>query len=261
MARMEELLALCAERGLFLLEDACQAFGATWQGRHLGAIGQAGCYSFDFNKLITCGEGGAVVTNSREIYQRADMYHDHGHDHSQEDRGAEGHPFPGYNFRITELQAAVGCAQMSKLDKFLALQRGHKQVIKDALASLPGLSFRHLPDPAGDSATFLSFFLPSPGQAAAANQALKQAGIDGVFYWFANNWHYIRNWEHLRQRRFAHPLAPGLLQAMPDYAQKAFPGSDELMGRCISLAIKLSWSPEETEKRAQKIRQVLAALL
>jgi 8-amino-3,8-dideoxy-alpha-D-manno-octulosonate transaminase len=261
MARMDELLTLAAERGLLLLEDACQAFGATWQGRHLGAIGQAGCYSFDFNKLITCGEGGAVVTSSRETYQRADMYHDHGHDHSQDDRGAEGHPFPGYNFRITELQAAVGCAQMGKLDKFLALQRRNKLILKQSLASFKGVSFRHLPDPEGDSATFLSFFLPGAAQAAAADQALKQAGVDGVFYWFANNWHYIRNWQHLRQRRFAHPLAPGLLQAMPDYAQTSFPQSDELMGRCLSLAVRLSWSQEEVEERAQKIRRVMASVL
>jgi 8-amino-3,8-dideoxy-alpha-D-manno-octulosonate transaminase len=261
MAAMEELQQLCARSGLLLLEDACQAFGATWQGRHLGTIGHAGCYSFDFNKLITCGEGGAVVTNSREIYRRADMYHDHGHDHTQEDRGAEGHLFPGYNFRITELQAAVGCAQINKLDKFLEIQRRHKLVMKQALASLKGVSFRHLPDPEGDSATFLSFFLPSAGQAAAAAQALKKAGLDGAFYWFANNWHYIRNWEHLRQRQFAHPIAPNLLKAMPDYAQAVFPRSDDLMGRCISLAVKLGWTREEIEKRAEKLRQAIASVL
>ncbi|MDR1396584.1 MAG: DegT/DnrJ/EryC1/StrS family aminotransferase [Desulfarculales bacterium] len=261
MARMEELQELCSRRGLFLLEDACQAFGASWRGRHLGAIGHVGCYSFDFNKLITCGEGGAVVTNSEDIYRRADMYHDHGHDHSDDDRGAEGHLSPGYNFRISELHAAVGCAQMTKLDRFLHIQRRNKKILRDALADLKGVTFRAMPDPDGDSATFLSFFLPAAPVAAAAAAALREAGVDGVFYWFANNWHYIRNWEHFQKRRFAHPQAPALLAAMPDYSKVSFARSDELMSRCLSLTIRLGWSEEEAGRRAEKIRQILTLVL
>ena len=78
-----------------LLEDACQAFGASYRGKMLGTFGDAGCYSFDFNKIVTCGEGGAIVTDCKKTYERADMYHDHGHDHKNDDRGLETHPFPG----------------------------------------------------------------------------------------------------------------------------------------------------------------------
>ncbi|MDR1965263.1 MAG: DegT/DnrJ/EryC1/StrS family aminotransferase, partial [Synergistaceae bacterium] len=170
-AKIGELREICDEKHLFLLEDACQAFGASYRGKALGTIGDAGCYSFDFNKMVTCGEGGALVTNSRDVYERADMYHDHGHDHTKSDRGAEDHPFPGYNYRITELHAAIGLAQIAKLDRFVSMQRASKRVFKEALSRVPGLSFRALPDPDGDCATFVSFFMPDEDAARRATRA------------------------------------------------------------------------------------------
>jgi 8-amino-3,8-dideoxy-alpha-D-manno-octulosonate transaminase len=74
-------------------------------------------------KTITCGEGGAVVTFDPEVARRCDQYADHGHDHQGVDRGADLHPALGYNFRISELHAAVGLAQLRKLDRFLEIQR------------------------------------------------------------------------------------------------------------------------------------------
>ncbi|MBE2273039.1 MAG: DegT/DnrJ/EryC1/StrS family aminotransferase, partial [Flavobacteriales bacterium] len=115
MADMDALRQICKEHDLLLLEDACQSIGATYNGKHLGTIGDAGAYSFDFVKTITCGEGGAVVTNQPDIYLRCDAYADHGHDHAGIDRGADQHPFLGFNYRISELHAAVGLAQIRKL--------------------------------------------------------------------------------------------------------------------------------------------------
>src|SRR5690606_7491221 len=115
--------AICTQHGLLLLEDACQAFGGSYKGKALGTIGDAGTFSFDFVKTITCGEGGAVVTHNTSDYQKMDAYADHGHDHLGVDRGADKHPYLGYNYRISELHAAVGIAQLRKLDQFLAIQR------------------------------------------------------------------------------------------------------------------------------------------
>lgn len=261
MAQVDELQAVCREQGLLLLEDACQAFGASFHGNMLGSIGNAGCYSFDFNKIVTCGEGGAVVTNDTALYERADRYHDHGHDHRNDDRGAEDHPFAGYNYRISELHAAVGCGQIGKLERFVAIHRRHKQMLKDALENLPGVTFRRLPDPAGDSATFLTFFMPSETIARRTATALKAAGVDGVFHWYDNNWHYIRKWEHLKTRAFAHPLYKPLLDAMPDYAKTEFRQSDAIISRTLSIAIKMGWTDDEVRTRAALIRTTVQSSL
>ena len=117
------LKQICEEHDLILLEDACQSIGATYKGKMVGTIGDAGTFSFDFVKTITCGEGGVVMTNNEDVYTKCDGYTDHGHDHIGADRGADLHPFVGYNFRISELHAAVGLAQIRKLDHFLAIQK------------------------------------------------------------------------------------------------------------------------------------------
>ena len=250
-AELDEIADIARKHGLFLLEDACQAFGGSYKGRALGTIGDAGCYSFDFNKMVTCGEGGAMVTGKREVYDRADMYHDHGHDHTNSDRGAEGHPFPGCNHRISELHAAIGLAQMTKLDRFLSIQRRNKSIFKRELSDISEIKFRPLPDPDGDCATFLSFFTPSEASARGVIRSLKEAGTEGVFHWYDNNWHYIRNWNHFKDRSFAAPLCRDILNGMPDYNKRKFK-SDDILSRCISVTIKLGWSEEEASERAKR---------
>ena len=129
MGNMDALQAICKKHNLILVEDACQAIGGTYKGKPLGSIGDLGCFSFDFVKTITCGEGGAVITNNKEYYTNADHYSDHGHDHVGNDRGAETHPFLGYNFRISELHAAVGLAQVKRLHEFIAIQKKNYTII------------------------------------------------------------------------------------------------------------------------------------
>lgn len=108
MADMDGLLAVARQHGLLVLEDACQAIGGSYQGKPLGSIGDAGCFSFDSVKTITCGEGGGIITQRDDVYANAHMYSDHGHDHIGNDRGAEGHPIMGLNYRLSDLNAAMG---------------------------------------------------------------------------------------------------------------------------------------------------------
>ena len=125
MADLDPLIQICKEHNLILLEDACQSIGASYKGKFLGTIGHAGTFSFDFVKTITCAEGGVVMTNDQAVYTKSDGFTDHGHDHKGVDRGADLHPFIGYNYRISELHAAVGLAQIRKLDKFLSIQKNN----------------------------------------------------------------------------------------------------------------------------------------
>lgn len=261
MARIEEIKAVCDQKGLLLIEDSCQSIGASYQGKALGTFGRMGCFSFDPVKTITCGEGGAVVTDDAELYASAHAYADHGHDHIGNDRGAEDHPIIGYNHRISELNAAVGLAQLRKLDAILETQRTHKAAIREAMAAYPQVKFRHLPDPSGDSATFLSFMLPHEDLARQTARALNAAGADGCFYWYDNNWHYFRQWHHLKQMRVAARLPAQLYDYRPDYGSTALPRSDAVIGRTISMQIKLGWRPEHLDARVDAVRKVLAEIV
>ena len=262
MADLDALKAICDEHHLILLEDACQSIGGTYKGKHLGTIGHAGTFSFDFVKMITCGEGGVVMTNDQSVYTKCDAFTDHGHDHLGVDRGADLHPFLGYNFRISELHAAVGLAQIRKLDTFLSIQRRNNQILRSYLEQVPGISFRVVPDPSGDSASFLSWFLPSQEKMEKAIEALKTAGIfAGNFYWFANNWHYIRKWDHLKNVQSLYALNEAQQIALSKLSDTKFEASDAIMSRCISTAISLTWTEEQVNAKGAQFLQVLKEAL
>lgn len=261
MAQLDELKSICTDHNLLLIEDACQAIGGTYKGQYLGTIGNVGTFSFDFVKIMTCGEGGVVMTNDLDIAEKCDQFSDHGHDHYGKDRGADLHPYLGYNYRISELHAAVGLAQIRKMDYFLELQRRNHQIIFNCLKDIPGLSFRRIPDPEGDTGSFLSFFLPSSQQAQAAASALAQEGIAGNPYWYDNNWHYIRKWEHLKNASFLNRIPEEQKQAILHYANQAFAASDAIISRCISSAINLSWTEEQAMERGNKMAAILKKII
>lgn len=257
MANLRALKTLCDKHGLLLLEDACQAIGGSYEGKPLGSYGDLGCFSFDYVKTITCGEGGALITNNGKYYKNADHYSDHGHDHLGKDRGAESHPFLGYNYRISELNAAVGLAQFRRLDDFLAIQERNYSILRNALESIDGINFRKVPEGGIENYSFLSFFLPNEEKAKASQEALSEAGIDGCFYWFDNNWHYYRKWEHLTKMKSLGNLPQEVKDKMPDYSKADFSKSDHWVSRNISCLIKLGWSESEVRERAKKMVAVL----
>ena len=262
MADMDALQAICKEHKLILLEDACQSIGATYKGKKVGTIGDAGTFSFDFVKTITCAEGGAVMTNREDIYINSDGYSDHGHDHKGVDRGADLHPFIGYNFRISELHAAVGLAQIKKLDTFLSTQRKNHAALKNILSSIPEISFRRIPDETGDSCTFLSWFLPTEEIARAVVAEMKAQNIlAGNFYWYDNNWHYIRKWDHLKKSVTLNALHPDLKSAVMHHANKDFAASDAVMGRCVSTAIGLMWTDEQIKIKGEQMINAIRKVL
>jgi 8-amino-3,8-dideoxy-alpha-D-manno-octulosonate transaminase len=262
MANVDALIAICKEHHLMLLEDACQSIGASYKGKHVGAIGDAGTFSFDFVKTITCGEGGAVITNDKNVYIKCDGYSDHGHDHKGMDRGADLHPFLGYNFRISELHAAVGLAQIRRLDQFLKIQKQNHLQLKNILSQVPGISFRKIPDPAGDSCTFLSWFLPTEEiTRAVVNEFKTQNILAGNFYWYDNNWHYIRKWDHLKSSSSLSSLNDPQQQALKKLQAQDLTESDAIMSRCISSSISLLWTPEQVREKGEKMMSVIKKLL
>lgn len=253
MADLGALKTICEKHDLLLLEDACQAIGGSYQGKPLGSIGHLGCFSFDYVKTITCGEGGALITNNEAYHENAHKYSDHGHDHLGNDRGAEQHPFLGYNFRISELNAAVGLAQVSRLDEFLEIQKRNYTILREALSHVSEITFRRVPEGGVENYSFLSFFLPTKEIAQNVHQALGTNGVDACFYWFDNNWHYYRKWEHLTNLESLGKLPKEVKDGLPDYSTSDFSASDHWIGRTISCLIKLSWTEKEVQQRARKM--------
>lgn len=252
MADLEALKSIAKKHNLFLIEDACQATGATYKGDFLGTIGDIGCLSFDFVKTVTCGEGGAVLTNNKEIYSLADQFSDHGHDHTGNDRGAEDHPITGLNFRISELHAAIGLAQWGKLDGFIQKQRKIKSLIKSELKNSTVINFRRTPDESGDNASFLSLILNDENTARNLAAGLKEKGIPNA-YWFDNKWHYIRKWDHFKNLKNDRTLYKEQRDLLPDYAQQDFSVSDEVMKKVVSIPISLQWDEEKAAEISKSI--------
>lgn len=261
MADLEALKAICDKHNLILLEDACQAIGGTYQGKSLGSYGDLGCFSFDYVKTITCGEGGGVITNNQEYAINADYYQDHGHDHVGKDRGAETHPFLGYNFRISELNAAVGLAQLDKLDGILKIQKEHYSIIRKELETIEGVTFRRVPAGGEENYSFLSFFLLTEELTQKAHKALSEAGVDACFYWYTNNWHYINGWEHLRNQKSLGKLSSEVKNQMQDLNQTDFSKSDAIMGRTLSSLIKIGWSDKQVKERARIMSETIKDIL
>jgi len=261
MADLAALRAICEKHDLILLEDACQAIGGTFDGKPLGSYGDLGCFSFDFVKTITCGEGGAVITNNARYKVNADHYQDHGHDHVGNDRGAETHPHLGYNFRISELNAAVGIAQLRKIDSILEMQEANYRKMREAISGIEGVSFRRVPKGGVENYSFLNFFLPTVELAQKAHESLLKHGVDGSFYWYSNNWHYIRGWEHLRELKSLNRLPSEVRSQMQNLDKVDFSKSDHWMGRTVSCLVKVGWSNEEIQQRATNMRLALEEVL
>ncbi|MDD7886139.1 DegT/DnrJ/EryC1/StrS aminotransferase family protein [Flavivirga sp. 57AJ16] len=261
MGDMNALQAICDTHDLLLVEDACQAIGGVYKGKPLGSIGDLGCFSFDFVKTITCGEGGAVITNNKEYYTNADHYSDHGHDHVGHDRGAERHPFLGYNFRISELHAAVGLAQVKRLPEFLTIQKKNYTILRDALSQIPEVVFRTVPEGGEESCAFLNFFLPDIDTTRKVSEAFKQNAIDACFHYYDNHWHYIRKWDHLTNLKSLFPISQEVKKGLSYLKTKAFTQSDYYIARNISCLIKLSWTEEEVRSRAAKMVEVIESIV
>ncbi|MEN9684976.1 MAG: hypothetical protein RLZZ28_762 [Bacteroidota bacterium] len=262
MANLDALQAIASEHRLILLEDACQSIGSKYKGKFLGTIGDAGTFSFDFVKTITCAEGGVVMTNDKDIYTKSDAYTDHGHDHLGVDRGADLHPYLGYNYRISELHAAVGLAQIRKLDNFLAIQKKNNLALRKHLEQIPAISFRKIPEGGEDSYSFISWFLPSEAITKAVVAEMKEQGIlAGNFYWFVNNWHYISKWDHLKDANTLHKITDAQKTAITQLKNTSFAASDAIMSRCISTAVSLLWTDEQIRDKGEKMAGAIKKVL
>ena len=151
---MDPIMETARRHGVKVLEDGAQCVGGSYRGKKLGSIGDVGIYSFQINKTMTSGEGGALVTSEPVIYERAARFHDMGTIRGlfmdRVGSASRVETFAGENFRMSELTGAVLGAQLTKLDTMVAHLRGNAEAIYEGIKDLPGIRLRHRPDPKGD---------------------------------------------------------------------------------------------------------------
>jgi 8-amino-3,8-dideoxy-alpha-D-manno-octulosonate transaminase len=248
-ARIDEIMAIADQHNIPVIEDTAQATGGTWHGKHLGTFGKCGTFSFDAVKTMTTGEGGMIITDDEKIWRNMSEYHDHGHDHvpNPGGRGGEGRSFIGFNYRMMELQGAIGIAQLARLDYIIASQKKNKAAMKKAVSRLPGVTFRTLVDEDGDSATFLAFFLPNREKAQAVNRILQDNGA-GAISFADNTWHYYPKWEHLLNGSTTcdsgWPFKDQDGRRRVVYDPYNLPGSAEIMNRLLVYQVPVKLSDE-----------------
>ena len=263
-AHIDKIVDLARVNQLMVLEDNAQACGGSFRGKKLGTFGDMGIFSFDYYKTLTTGEGGMVVSDSKRLSDRAEWYHDHGHDHNpQFSRAMEGRTILGFNYRMNELQGALGLAQLRKLDWLIGEQKKNKQAIKNMLGNVPGVKFRELPDPEGDTATFLAFNLPDEAAAERFQKALGGNGVDTVCF-KKNLWHYVPNWEHFQSwctansQRF--PFSNPMYRGKIDYGRHLIPRAEDILGRTLVMGISVKMPEERMAAIQAAIEKARAAL-
>ncbi|NTV01176.1 MAG: DegT/DnrJ/EryC1/StrS family aminotransferase [Chlorobiaceae bacterium] len=196
--KMDEIKAICDSRGIILIEDAAQALGATYKGRKLGTIGKVGSFSFDAGKTLHVGEGGIVVTDDKDVYDRVAEFSDHGHMHVPGlPRGKDPRRAKGLNYRLSEVTAAIGIAQLAKIDYILSKARENKYRIKDRISHLSNLKMRPFTDEAGAQGDTLIFKLRDRQTALQFEAHLMEHGFGTKILPEAIDWHYAAVWGHL----------------------------------------------------------------
>ncbi len=263
-ARIVEIVAIAKQHNIPVLEDTAQAAGGRINGQHLGTFGQCGTFSFDSVKTMTTGEGGMIITDDEQMWRTMSEYHDHGHDHAVNPggRGGEGRSFIGFNYRMMELQGAMGIAQLAKLDSMITVQKEHKSRLRAAASAIPGVKFRTLVDEAGDTATFFAFILESGEQCRKVNEVLAAEGA-GAINFSENTWHFYPKWEHLlggsTTAAGGWPFAEPGGKRRVVYDPEALPKSADLMSRTLVYPVPIKMSEEQLDKICRALEKAAKA--
>ena len=174
-AHMDEILAIADRHGLYVIEDACEAHGGEYEHRKVGSLGDIACFSFYGNKIITTGEGGMLVTNDRAVAEKAIILRDHGMSRKKK----YWHPYLGFNYRMTNLQAAVGVAQMERIEKVVERKRRNARLYSSLLRNVPGMI---LPQeaPWAKHVYWLYTILLDDGLKISRNRVMQELALRGI---------------------------------------------------------------------------------
>jgi len=248
-ADMGALCSIAREHGLVVVEDVCQAAGASFRGKRLGTFGDAGAFSLQFNKIITTGEGGAMVTDRQDLYELAIDVHDCA---GSVRRGAGLPRFAGWNFRSSELQGAIARVQLTRLDGLLARMRENHAELSERVGALPGLTLRRPTDDGGDAGVCLIAFARDAATAADAVDALRAEGVTAMRI-------YDPDFADLHIYPFWKPVLDAIVAAgrpLPDC-----PRTLDFLGRTIHIDVSPLLDETDIEEISLAFRKVARSVI
>lgn len=238
-ARLDEISAICKQHNLILIEDTAWGCGGSLKGRPLGSWGDVGTFSFDFAKTMTTGEGGMILFRDEKVWKRALAWHDHGHENNPiVPRWEDTRSSSGFNYRMMELQGAVGIAQLKKLPMIVNAQRANLECLWGAISDLQWLEKRAVPDGAYGTADALVFFVADGALAQDCRKELLSVGLATKILPEAYMWHFAGTWDHM----------PELIAAHGGNLSKTFPHSQSILSRAVSIPVGV-FMPEDAPDR------------
>jgi dTDP-4-amino-4,6-dideoxygalactose transaminase len=263
--RMDLIMDVARRHNLKVLEDAAQANGGSYHGKRLGTFGDAGAFSLQFNKIITSGEGGVIITDQEEVWKRVVMVHDV--IGGERNHFPETEILPGVNFRMPELLGAVALVQLKRLDTLLEIMRHNKQILKESMADIArrkGVTFRTLHDPAGDTAIALVFFTPDAASAQRVGAALEAEGGDAWILYSPEqvDYHVYPHWSPIMHQRTWTPLGgPWRNHPRPiTYTKDMCPRTLDLLSRAVHLDVSPELTSLNLEELADALNKALEAV-
>jgi dTDP-4-amino-4,6-dideoxygalactose transaminase len=269
-AQMDAIMDLGKRKGIPIVEDVAQACGGSFGGKRLGSIGDIGCFSFDYYKVVVSGEGGFLTTDDEYLFMRAQSWHDTGACWRPDRYGKErvrGELFCGENYRMSELVGAIAIPQIRKMDGLLKKLRRNKERIKTAIEPMPGLTFRRNPDPEGDVGTVLMFYLPDAVTKRRVVAALAAEGVPARSPYSSaeRDWHIYCYWEHILKRKSVArdnlPWSAVPKGKLPKYSKEMCPRTLDLLARSVSVAVSPHYTAPTCRQIAKAINKVLRAYL
>lgn len=256
---MDAIMALAKKYNLFVVEDACQADGGAYKGKRLGTIGDAGGLSFNYFKIISSGEGGALLTNNRQVFEASLIYQDSSavafFGNQLEDFTTEG--FCGTEFRSNELCAAVMNVQLDRMDGILSDLRANKKYIMDALSDVA--EFIPSNDIEGDCGTTVAFKFETEEKARAFATANGVAGTVPI----DTGKHIYKHWTPIMEKRGAfNPLMdPFKMEAnkdiVPDYHENMCPLTLDRLSKVVYVGVNPDDDKEKLDAKIALYREAL----
>lgn len=254
-ADLAPILEVARRHDLLVLEDCCQALGASYRGRRVGTHGQMGAFSLNYFKTITAGDGGLLVTDDAELYRRAFALHDQGHSPARAGVEIGARSIMGMNLRINELTGAVALAQLRKLDAITSTLRTKKNRLKSRLEKTGTYRFRTLTDPEGECGTILTLIFDDVRE---ARRVIDRLGTKSVAQ---SGWHVYSNMEHFIEKMagVGEPAGKGTLPRTDDLLARSMNVSVGVVdaGLGAGFGITIDSSDEEIEAVAQQINAAL----